>query len=82
MSVYCLQLIKCNIQKLSLKNTCRQFHTSILYLSKDIFHVQDEADFQKQVLDILAIKNGKEIARFTGLVDEDRIETILDQLNR
>ncbi|CAF3998609.1 unnamed protein product [Rotaria sp. Silwood2] len=150
MSVYCLQLIKCNIQKLSLKNTCRQFHTSILYLSKDIFHVQDEADFQKQVLDskkpflvnfraswcgpcrileprleklitnynknvksssddqyitlakididkfselsskykvkavptVLAIKNGKEIARFTGLVDEDRIETILDQLNR
>lgn len=31
---------------------------------------------------VLAIKNGKEINRFTGLIDEDRIETILDQLNR
>lgn len=31
---------------------------------------------------VLAIRNGKEIARFTGLIDEDRIETILDQLNR
>ncbi|CAF1011255.1 unnamed protein product [Rotaria sp. Silwood1] len=150
MSAYCLQLIKYNVQKLSIKNTYRQFHTSILYLSKDIFHVQDEADFQKQVLDskkpflvdfhaswcgpcrileprleklitnynnnvknsdgdqhitlakvdvdkfgelsnkykvkavptVLAIKNGKEIDRFTGLIDEDRIETILDQLNR
>jgi thioredoxin-like negative regulator of GroEL len=30
---------------------------------------------------VLAIKNGKEIARFTGVVDEDRIETILDRLN-
>ncbi|CAF0743776.1 unnamed protein product [Rotaria sp. Silwood1] len=150
MSAYCLQLIKYNVQKLSIKNTYRQFHTSILYLSNDIFHVQDEADFQKQVLDskkpflvdfhaswcgpcrileprleklitnynnnvknsdgdqhitlakvdvdkfgelsnkykvkavptVLAIKNGKEIDRFTGLIDEDRIETILDQLNR
>ena len=31
---------------------------------------------------VLAIKNGKEINRFTGVIDEDRIETILDQLNR
>ncbi|CAF1360182.1 unnamed protein product [Rotaria sordida] len=150
MSIYCLQLIKYNVQKLSIRNTYRQFHISILCLSKDIFHVQDEADFQKQVLDskkpflvnfqaswcgpcrileprleklitnynkdvktssgdqyitlakididkfgelsskynvqavptVLAIKNGKEIGRFTGLIDEDRIETILDQLNR
>ena len=31
---------------------------------------------------MIAIKNGKEINRFTGLIDEDRIETILDELNR
>ena len=31
---------------------------------------------------VLAIKNGKEIGRFTGVIDEDRIETVLDQLNR
>jgi thioredoxin-like negative regulator of GroEL len=31
---------------------------------------------------VLAIKNGKEINRFTGIIDEDRIETILDELNR
>ncbi|CAF0943852.1 unnamed protein product [Adineta ricciae] len=31
---------------------------------------------------VVAIKNGKEINRFTGLIDEDRIQTIFDQLNR
>jgi thioredoxin-like negative regulator of GroEL len=31
---------------------------------------------------VVAFKNGKEISRFTGVIDEDRIETILDQLNR
>jgi thioredoxin-like negative regulator of GroEL len=31
---------------------------------------------------VIAIKNGKEINRFTGLIDEDRIETIFDQLIR
>ena len=31
---------------------------------------------------VVAIRNGKEVARFTGLIDEDRIETIFDQLNR
>jgi hypothetical protein len=29
----------------------RQFHTSILCLSKDVFHVQDQADFQKEVIE-------------------------------
>jgi hypothetical protein len=33
-------------------------------------------------VEVLAIKNGKEINRFTGVIDEDQIETILDQLNR
>lgn len=31
---------------------------------------------------VLAMKNGKEIHRFTGMIDEDRIESILDRLNR
>ena len=34
------------------------------------------------LLAVLAIKNGKEVGRLTGLVDEDRIETMLDRLNR
>ncbi|CAM4908878.1 unnamed protein product [Rotaria socialis] len=131
-------------------NSMKKFQTSNLCLSQNIFHVQDEADFQTQVLDskktflvnfhaswcgpcrilaprleklitnynndakssagdqhivlakvdvdkfeqlsskfkvkavptVLAIKNGKEISRFTGLIDEDRIETMLDELNR
>ncbi|CAF1228988.1 unnamed protein product [Adineta steineri] len=143
MSIHCLR-------RLSIKNISRQFQTSTLYLSNDIFRVQDEIDFQKQVLDsrkpfivnfhaswcgpcrileprlekiitnynknvdtssgdqyivlakvdvdkfgdlshkynvkavptVVAIKNGKEISRFTGVIDEDRIESILDQLNR
>ncbi|CAF0956546.1 unnamed protein product [Adineta steineri] len=143
MSIHCLR-------RLSIKNIYRQFQTSTLYLSNDIFRVQDEIDFQKQVLDsrkpfivnfhaswcgpcrileprlekiitnynknvdtssgdqyivlakvdidkfgdlshkynvkavptVVAIKNGKEISRFTGVIDEDRIESILDQLNR
>lgn len=29
----------------------RQFQTSVLRLSADKFHVKDDADFQKQVLD-------------------------------
>ncbi|CAF0956475.1 unnamed protein product [Adineta steineri] len=143
MSIHCLR-------RLLIKNASRQFQTSTLYLSNDIFRVQDEIDFQKQVLDskkpfivnfhaswcgpckileprlekiitnynknvdtssgdqyivlakvdidkfgdlshkynvkavptVVAIKNGKEISRFTGVIDEDRIESILDQLNR
>ncbi|CAF1489531.1 unnamed protein product [Adineta steineri] len=143
MSIHCLR-------RLSIKNISRQFQTSTLYLSNDIFRVQDEIDFQKQVIDsrkpfivnfhaswcgpcrileprlekiitnynknvdtssgdqyivlakvdidkfsdlshkynvkavptVVAIKNGKEISRFTGVIEEDRIESILDQLNR
>ncbi|CAF1432692.1 unnamed protein product [Adineta steineri] len=143
MSIHCLR-------RLLIKNIYRQFQTSALYLSNDIFRIQDEIDFQKQVLDsrkpfivnfhaswcgpcrileprlekiitnynknvdtssgdqyivlakvdidkfgdlshkynvkavptVVAIKNGKEINRFTGVIDEDRIESILDQLNR
>ncbi|CAF1052400.1 unnamed protein product [Adineta ricciae] len=140
-----------NLRKLGVTNIIlRQFHTSIVRLSKDIFHVQDASDFQRQVLEskepfivnfhaswcgpcrileprlekliaeynkdvktssgdqhitlakvdvdkmnelsiqynvtavptVVAIKNGKEINRFTGLIDEDRIQTIFDQLNR
>jgi hypothetical protein len=33
------------------KNIYRQFQISILRLSNDVFHVQDEEDFQKQILD-------------------------------
>jgi hypothetical protein len=51
MSAHCLQLIRCHTQRLSMRNIYRQFQTSVLCLSNDIFHVQDEADFQKQVLD-------------------------------
>ena len=50
-SVYCLQLVKHQVQRLSTNNIYRQFQISMIYLSKDIFHVQDEIDFQKQVLD-------------------------------
>ncbi|CAF1227356.1 unnamed protein product [Rotaria sordida] len=31
---------------------------------------------------VLAIKNGKEITRFTGVVDENRIQKMIDQLSR
>jgi hypothetical protein len=37
--------------RLWMRNTYRQFQTSSIRLSNDIFHVQDEADFQKQVID-------------------------------
>ncbi len=46
-----MSVLKCSIQRLLTKNIYRQFQTSILRLSNDIFHVQDEEDFQKQVLD-------------------------------
>jgi hypothetical protein len=32
-------------------NSRRQFQTSVLRLSADVFHVKDDAEFQKQVLD-------------------------------
>ncbi len=44
-------ILKCNIQRLLRKNIYRQFQISILRLSNDVFHVQDEEDFQKQILD-------------------------------
>jgi thioredoxin-like negative regulator of GroEL len=31
---------------------------------------------------VLAIKNGREISRFTGAADEDRIQKMIDQLSR
>jgi len=42
--------VRC-IQRLWMINSRRQFQTSILRLSADVFHVKDDADFQKQVLD-------------------------------
>jgi hypothetical protein len=42
--------VRC-IQRLWMINSRRQFQTSILRLSPDVFHVKDDADFQKQVLD-------------------------------
>ncbi len=46
-----MSLLKWKIQRLFMKNVSRQFQTSIGRLSKDVFHVQDEEDFQKQVID-------------------------------
>jgi len=128
-------------------NNRRQFQTSVLRLSSHVFHVKDDEDFQKQVLDskkpfvvdfhatwcgpckvldprldkvltnynnkaqadqqiklakvdidslgelserynvqavptVVAIKNGKELSRFTGVVDENRIQKMIDQLGR
>lgn len=51
MSLKCFQLMRLHTQKLSMKNAFKQFHTSNVWFSKDIFNVQDEADFQTQVLD-------------------------------
>ncbi len=31
---------------------------------------------------VLAIKNGREISRFTGAADENRIQKMIDQLSR
>ena len=31
---------------------------------------------------VVAIKNGREISRFTGVVDENRIQKMIDQLSR
>ena len=33
------------------RNFSRQIHTSMVRLSKDIFHVQDEEDFQTQIIE-------------------------------
>ena len=42
--------LKSNLQRLIMKNIYRQIHMSIVCLSQDIFHVQDNEDFQKQIL--------------------------------
>ncbi|CAF1176887.1 unnamed protein product [Didymodactylos carnosus] len=118
-----------------------KFHTTAQLKSADIFHVQDDDDFQKQIIDskkpfivdfhatwcnpckilqprlekvitsynkdikqskgeqqvtfelsakfdiqavptVLGIKNGKVVDRFSGVVDEDKILTMLDKLNK
>jgi len=46
-----MTVLKYNIQRLLRKNIYRQFQISILRLSNDVFHVQDEEDFQKQIID-------------------------------
>ncbi len=44
MSVRCMKT-------LWMMNSRRQFQTSALRLAADAFHIKDDADFQKQVLD-------------------------------
>jgi hypothetical protein len=39
-----------SIRGLGIRNIYRQFHASRLCLSKDVFHVQDETDFEKEVI--------------------------------
>jgi hypothetical protein len=41
-------MLKCN---LLIRNLSRQFQISMGRLSKDVFHVQDEDDFQKHIID-------------------------------
>ncbi|UJR13997.1 hypothetical protein I4U23_000997 [Adineta vaga] len=164
MSARCLQTAVRNVQTLWMINNRRQFQTSTLRLAANAFHVKDDGDFQKQVLDskkpflvdfhatwcgpckvleprlekvltnhnnklkekatdaevklakvdidqleklsgkydvqavptedqqkayviklqfilVVAIKNGKEVARFTGAADEKRIQKMLDELS-
>ncbi len=47
MSVRCIQTTLRHV----MINNRRQFQTSVLRLSADVFHVKDDAEFQKQVLD-------------------------------
>ncbi|CAF1442880.1 unnamed protein product [Rotaria sp. Silwood1] len=102
MSARCIQTTVRNVQTLLMINSRRHFQTSVLRLSADVFHVKDDGDFQKEVLDskkpfivdfhaawcgpckilVVAIKNGREISRFTGVVDEKIIQKMIDQLNR
>ena len=42
--------VRC-VKSLWMMNSRRQFQTSALRLAADVFHVKDDADFQKQVLD-------------------------------
>lgn len=51
MSARCIQTTVRNVQTLWMMNSRRQFQTSVLRLSANAFHVKDDADFQKQVLD-------------------------------
>jgi len=51
MSIRCIQTTVRHVPTLWMINSRRQFQTSVLRLSADIFHVKDDADFQKQVLD-------------------------------
>ncbi len=41
-------MLKCN---LLMRYIYRQFRISMGRLSKDVFHVQDEEDFQKQIIE-------------------------------
>lgn len=51
MTTRCLQMTLRNAQTLLMINHRRQFQTSVLRLAANVFHVKDDADFQKQVLD-------------------------------
>ena len=49
-SIRCLQATLRHVQTLWAINNRRQIQTTILRLSSDLFHVKDDEDFQKQVL--------------------------------
>lgn len=51
MSALSMQTTLRHVQQLWMHSTRRQFQTSVLRLANDTFHVKDDADFQKQVLD-------------------------------
>ena len=51
MSARCLQTTIRSVQTLWTISNRRQFQTSVLRSSAHVFHVKDDGDFQKQVLD-------------------------------
>lgn len=51
MTIRCLQTSLHYAQTLWTINHRRLFQTSVLRLAANVFHVKDDADFQKQVLD-------------------------------
>ena len=51
MSVAHCRLIPTQLTASWMNNARRLFRTSRMRLSADVFHVQDEADFQTQVID-------------------------------
>jgi hypothetical protein len=70
------------IKTFAIPNECRVFIEAIKRIISKSDVKLKHMEYNYFFFVVLAIKNGREISRFTGAADENRIQKMIDQLSR